>query len=380
MRRSQREPHFYQSAAILCAAFVVFAVGGWLSLTTVNAQSPPRIEGQIFNGTASADPAAVKGVDVTLYQVTASGPVTSSVTTDADGRFTFDNVSAEANTFFARTDYGGIKYFSDIVPAPLAATIPLTMTVYETMTMPTNVQIDRAHFVFDIAPRSLSGLALLELATPNDRAFFMPLPVPEKVTDVAFNDIREQNRIVRADDGTILYPVTPGTAQILYGMTLPTKPPTFDLVLPVPITIGALNLLVQETGDVQIKGSALIPGAQFVAPSGAKYLTASTGKLSAGTTLTASISNLPGADNTNTINNIVLTVGGVAALGLLAYPFWRERSRGKAGQEVSERVAQLQAIAALDDANAAHEIDEADYRIRREALKAELLSEQGKQN
>lgn len=379
MRRSQREFHFSQSAAILCAAFVVFAVGGWLSVARVSAQAPQRIEGQIFNGTASADPAAVKDVDVTLYQVTASGPVTSSVATDAAGRFVFNDVLAEAHTFFARTDYGGIKYFSDIVPASLAATTPLTMTVYETMTMPANFQIDRAHFVFDIAPRSLSGLALLEVTTPNDRAFFMPLPVPEKVTDVAFNDIREQNRIVRADDGTILYPVTPGTGQILYGVTLPTKPPTFDFALPVPTTIGALNLLVQEMGDVQIQGSGLTSGAEFVAPSGARYLTASTGKLNAGTTLTASISNLPGADNTNTINNIVLTVGGLAAMGLLAYPFWRERGRAKAGQDVSERVAELQAIAALDDAYAAHEIGEEDYRIRREALKAELLSEQVKQ-
>src|SRR5262245_15253873 len=120
-----------KSAAWLCAALVMFLAPGWFLLAQVEAQAPTNIEGQIVNGTADAPPGILADVPVTLFQITAAGPVTQTMPADADGRFLFTDVISDANAYFTRVDYAGIRYFSGILAGEDVAANPITLTVYE---------------------------------------------------------------------------------------------------------------------------------------------------------------------------------------------------------------------------------------------------------
>lgn len=378
---------YRKSAASLCAAFVMLLALGWFGIARVHAQTPAppplTIQGQLVNGTRDAPQAGIANVPVTLFQITPAGPVTVTVPTDTQGKFTFTNVLTDANSYFTRVDYQSIRYYSDILPAESIALAPLSLTVYETSTLPADFTIDRVHLVLDVQPKSFNGLQLVQITNPTDRAFYVPLPVPDKTTDVRFEDFREQTRVVKQDDGAVLYPVLPTTGEILYGLAMPFTPPDYALSMPLKTNVSGINLLISKSGDLGVTGPELTPGNPFLAQSGQEYLVYAAPPARAGQVFTAAISNLPGADNTQNQQILILIAGGLGGLALLAYPLYRQsgsrtertpfRSKSDSANSTAERLAQLQAIARLDDAYAANEIDENAYRAERAALKAELL-------
>jgi len=371
-----------RKSAAFSAALVMFLAWGWLLVAHVHAQTPTPIPfditGSLSNGTKDAPASNIANVPVTLFQITSQGPVRREVSTDADGNFLFTQVLTDATSYFARVDYAGIRYFSEILPAELAAVKPLTVTVYETQTLPAAFAFDRVHLVLDVQPKTFEGLEILQVTNPTDRAFFAPLPVPDKAEDVRFDNINDQSRLVRQDDDTLLYPILPTTTQILFGFGLPYTPPDFVLTLPFQTNAASVNLLVSKVGDVRVSGAALQPSAPFVTQSGQVYLVYAAPPQSAGSAFRATLSNLPGVDNTANIQMALLAAGGLGALALLAYPVYRRRTKDKpaaTNDRASERAAQLQAIAQLDDAFDAQEIDADVYQAERAALKAELLKD-----
>lgn len=365
-----------KAVLFLVALLGVCIASGWIFIARVQAQTVTQIEGQLLNGTQDAPPNSVADVPITLFQITESGPVTRTLPTDAQGKFLFTNVISDANAYFARVDYAGIRYFSEIRSPELAAASPLTMTVYETQTLPANFTLDRVHLVLDVQPKRFSGLELVQLTNPSDRAFFLPLPIPEGTSDVQFQDIREETIVKRQEDGTILYPVLPTTGEILLGISLPFTPPEHVLQIPLQTNLAGLNLLLNKASGAKVTDSALVPGDPFTAQSGQSYLVFAGPAQNAGTTFRATISNLPGADNTQQLQTLALVGGGIGALALLAYPVYRRRAAKANASVTSERVAELQTIARLDDAFDAGELDERDYQAARAALKAELVKRQ----
>lgn len=364
---------FSKSAAFLSAALVMFLAIGWIFVARVHAQGPTQIQGQLVNGTHDMPASSVANVPVTLFQITAAGPVTVTLPTDAQGKFSFTNVITDANAYFTRVDYAGLRYFSDILSPDMAAVAPITMTVYETQTIPANFTLDRVHLILDVQPKRFNGLQLVQLTNPGDRAFLLTLPVPDKTSDVQFQDIREETIVKRQDDGTILYPVLPTTTEILYGVSLPFTPPDYRLQIPLKTNVSSFSLLISKTSDAVVSGNGLVPGTPFTSQSGQQYLVYSAQGQSAGTTFSATISNLPGVDNTPLLQNIALGVGGIGALVLLGYPLYRRRTAKAKTEPVSERVLRLQALARLDDAFDAGKLDETEYQAQRALLKAELL-------
>lgn len=365
----------WRGAAYLCAALVMFGLSSWLALAAAVAAPPaqsPQLQGQVLNGTAGAASDSVANLPVTLFQITTAGPVTVTVPTDARGHFTFTGVITAATAYFARLDYAGIRYFSDIQPAP-AASAPISLTVYETQPLPADFTLDQVHLILDVQPGRFNGLEFLQLTNPADRAFYMPLPVPAGASDVQFQDVREDTRIRRESDGTLLYPVLPSTTEILYGVILPYAPPDFNLQVPLKTGTAGVNLLVSKTGEVAVAGHGLLPGNPFTSESGQQYLVFSGPSSPAGSTFSATISNLPGRDNTSNVQTLVLVAGGLGALFLLSWPVLSRRSARSPVAGAASRIARLQAIAQLDDDFAAGNLSADDYYTRRAALKAELL-------
>ncbi len=361
-------------AAFFSAALVMFLVGGWVFLGIAHAQTPTRIEGQLLNGTHDAPANSTANIPVTLFQITAAGPMTRTVQTDAQGKFLFTNVITDANAYFTRVDYADVRYFSEIRPPELAAASPLTLTVYETQALPANFTLDQVHLILDIQPKRFNGLELVQVTNPSDRAFYVPLPIPKDASDVQFQDIREQTMVKREADGTILYPVLPTTQEILFGVVLPFTPPDYIAQLPFQTNVARVNLLVAQMSDVRVSGNNLVAGNPFTSQSGQVYSVFSAPEQRAGTTFSATISNLPGADNTAQLQMVLLVGGGVSALALLVYPLYRRRALKTKTSEINETVMQLQALARLDDAFEAGEIQETEYHAQRAALKAELLN------
>lgn len=363
------------TAVLFGTVLVVFIALGWLFLGRVEAQGPTQLQGQLVNGTGDAPANSTANVQVTLFQITQAGPVTRTMQTNAQGGFLFSNIITEATAYFARVDYAGIRYFSEIRPPEIAAATPLTITVYETQPVPDNFTIDRVHLILDVQPKRFNGLELVQVTNPSDRAFYMTLPIPNKTSDVQFQDIREQTIVQRQDDGTILYPVLPTTTEILYGVILPYTPPEYRLEIPVKSNVAGFNLLVSLSSGVNVSGNNLVPGAPFTSQSGQPYVVFAGPAQQASTTFAATLSNLPGVDNTRQVQSLLLIGGGLGGLVLLAYPIYRRRMLQTKTTETGERVAQLEAIAHLDDAFDAGELEEADYRAQRAAFKAELLKD-----
>ena len=137
---------------------------------------------------------------------------------------------------------------------------------------------------------------------------------------------RVNRRDIHASDGTTLYPVLPTTTQVLYGIVMPYTPPTYQLEMPLKYNVQGVNLLVSKTSDVSVSGSNLQPGTPFTSQTGQQYLVYSAPPLGAGATFSATISNLPGIDNTPTAQLVVLLGGGLAGLILLGYPVYRRRT------------------------------------------------------
>ena len=371
-----------QSAAILCAALAMLAVGLFAVTARAHAQSAGRVAGQILNGTAGAPASSMAQLDVTLFQMSTAGPVTHTMQTDAQGRFAFDNLTLDPSLpLFANVSYQGIQYFSDILTPDVATSRPLTMTVYETEPLPSNFQIDRTHLILDVGQKLLSGVELVQVTNSTDRAFMLPLPLPENTSDVEFNDPRDQFRAVHAAGGSISFPVLPTTTQILLGVQMSTHPPDYALTFHSTSPIQGLNILVAQTGGVQVTSAQLTPGAPFT-PQGTDpsqpattYSQLNGLNIPANSNVAVSISNLPGADNSGLIRSVVLGAGGLAALSLLGLALFRKQQEtGSAGTGAAGvRLAQLKALAALDDAFEAGEIDERDYLEQRADIKAELM-------
>ncbi|MGE5139756.1 MAG: hypothetical protein ACM3JD_09855, partial [Rudaea sp.] len=130
-------------AAFLCAALVLFLQGTFYLVANAQTPTSTRLEGQVRNGTAGTPATTVAGMPVTLFQMGASGPVTRTVQTDPQGNFSFGDVAlASGGPYFISADYAGIHYFSDVLQGggPTAA---ISLTVYETETIPANFVIDR---------------------------------------------------------------------------------------------------------------------------------------------------------------------------------------------------------------------------------------------
>ncbi len=372
MPRSQSVVDQNLGAAIICAAFLLFTTFGF----TAFAQASMRIDGQIFNGTKGAPNESIANLAVTLFQITSTGPITRTVPTDANGRFTFAGLSLDRGaTFFTRVDYAGLHYFSDTVEGQASATQPISMTVYETQTLPVNFQIDRAHLILDVGQKQINGIELIEVTNASDRAFLLPLPIPNNATRVAFNDPRDESRAVRGADGSLAYPILPTTTQILFGVTLVTKAPEYALALRLRNSIARMNVLVSQIGDIRVSSPQLPIHDTFTTQTGEKYLQLSGNNIPVGSIVNLALSNLPGADNSAPTRNVIVAVGAIGALALLASPFFlRKRVPPSAKVALAEtRLAQLRAIAALDDAFDEGAIAEDEYRPQRAELKAELM-------
>ena len=355
-------------------ALAVFVMG--LTFILARAQTTTRILGRVVNGTGSANPTTVANLPVTLFQMGSSRPVTTSTQTDASGQFVFDHIDT-STPYFLRVEYGGIKYFSDLSPKPVTATAPITLTIFESMAMPANVKISQMHLIFDVGEKIVQGVELLVVENKSDKAFLLPLTTPDGASPVSFDDPITQARVHTLPDGRVGYPILPPGEQIAFGYTMLVKPPEDNVKLNLPYAVDTFSLLVSDLNGIKVSSPNLATRDPFTLSSGRRYLTLGGQGLASNTTVVATISNLPGADNIASAQLAAVAVGGVVGLGLMGWSVLQKRSSqaGLSGDETAtRRVELIRAMATLDDAYEADELDEDEYEEQRSELKAELIA------
>jgi hypothetical protein len=246
----QTRPIRALGAAALLAALV--AVG-----PSATAQTAGTISGKVVNGTTQ-EPAAGLQVRVRLFSAQAElAPLTT--TTDAKGRFVFDQLPAGVAGYQLEVAYRGAVYRSVATTFTAGAPNEQTLRVYEPTSDPADVTL--ASYVVWV-DREPGGVGIQHDLTWNNagkRAYVgddgavVRIPLPEGASSLQFLGTFLENE-GRTRDGAYVSdaPLVPGesSATIRYH-----APPLDRLTLEVPFPTTVLQLFVPQ--DVQVRAAAL---------------------------------------------------------------------------------------------------------------------------
>lgn len=338
---------------LIAVILIAFAVVLALFTIPANAQSAGgKIEGQVANGTKEAKPTTVQNLTVRLFGVngSASQPFSTTVQTDANGKFSFSNLNSDpATKYVLTTQYGGVDYFSDALAFDgTKATLPTSMTVYETTTDRSVLQVNQTHLIVDIRQGAFNVVQIVVLQNLTDRVLVrgtsnatLSLPVISGAQNIQFDQQDADQSTIRGD-GVMTYtlPFFPGSDQIVYSYALPFTPPTFQLGLKMPYDSAVVRLLVADVGET-ISAAQFSSQSPFQAQNGQKFILNLAQNVKAGTVLNATFSNLsattssvslstspatrPANQNEPLIASVIVAIAAVLSVVLLAYPMMRRR-------------------------------------------------------
>ena len=417
---------------------LAFAVGALIALTLLalpvsNAQAQTggqgKVEGQIVNATKDAKPGTTANLAVTLVSFSQSTTqmVTTTVKSDANGKFAFANLDVVTTTrHVVTTNYNGVDYFSDVLAftSPASITLPAQIAIFETTNDASVVQVAQTHLVMDVQAPWFEIQQIVMLENTSDRVYVgdpkggphrgtLLLPVLPRAINVVFDDQTIDGTTLRGDEVlTYTLPIGPGKDQIVYTYAVPFTPPAFEFAMKLLADTGKLGVYMVDVG--QAAQSAQLqpaPSPMGNVPGAPKFISIAGEKLAAGTVVKVAINNLPNAlaqpgaqpsapagktnpaptalplpvDNTQLVGIAVLAGVVIAGLALIGYPLLKRRQDQMAEDEADQeetpepvtpdqaRMELLQQIADLDDEFEAGKITETEYKKRRAAVKAKLV-------
>lgn len=301
------------------------------------AQTPGSIEGSVVNGTTDAP---VAEVEVTLQLFSADADLgTTSATTDARGRFAFDDLAADVAGYQLSVRYEGTVYRSAAAAFTAGQTVEQTLTVWEPTTDPADVVLTDYIVWID---REDSGVGVqhdFAWANGGDTAYVgegagddgvVSVPLPTGATNLQYlGTFLENPGEVVGQTYVSDAPIVPGdsTATVrfssppLSSMTLTTPFPTTSVQLFVPQDVSVSATALRRAGTVQDEVDGRTVTYQVYAAQ----------DVAAGTTIEVSMSqNAVESGTTNTALWILLAVAGVALVGgLVAVAIRRSRRRSR---------------------------------------------------
>ncbi len=280
------------------------------------AQGQGVIEGQVVNGTANGG--SVEGLTVTLRVFASMEEQPSQMaTTDAEGRFRFDDLSTEADhSYVLLLNYGGVDYGSDLLTfSEGEMTLSVPLQVYEPIESDEAISIERAHIFVDFEEGNLLVGELYFFSNGSDRIYIgaeevaegqngatglrgtLSLSLPTGATGLAVDGGELGQRFFETDEGfvdTWFLPPGQSSGQLMFRYALPYDPSGYDLVRDISYPLKALNVLVADVG-VDVTSDQLIPeGTRGM--QGQSYLNLSGQNLSKGERLTLHFSGSPDDD------------------------------------------------------------------------------------
>jgi mono/diheme cytochrome c family protein len=339
---------------------------------------PEEVTGYIVRGT----PGMALSPDLTVifeYQRSTDGAIISqTVPLDAQARFVVTGTQmSHGDVMRARTEYDAITYFSEVVPAGLQATLPIT--IYERTTDTSTVRANVLHVIAQPADEGLAVSEVYVLSNGVERVVADPgqpilhLGLPAGATQIAADPDMPANVLVPGGDGLDFYGSFPAASQgsqsIAFSYRLPTGSALLDRTLAFPI--DSVNLLVQGDPQAISVSSDRFAFQETRSFEGTVYQIFKASNLAPGQTVSLKIEAARAPIDLRIVLGIgLIVVGGV---GLV---LWQRSQKKQAAAERSAAIQQealIDQIAALDDDFAEGRIDEVNYKAKRAKLKEKLV-------
>ena len=223
---------------------------GLLEPAALRAQSP--IEGQVVNGTTGR-PAAK--LELRLLQPRGGMQQIASATTDAQGRFVFDNVQKEAGAFYlVSASYKGVDYNE-----PGQFDSAMKLTVYEVTPSDPGLRVELLRLAAQPAGDKVRVQEQFTIQNPSQppRAFAssdrtLSFRVPPQVTEpnVAVTGLLNMQLPQTAEKGkspgefSLRYPLKPGVTVVTVQYDTDYDPAGFALTSQIPYPIDRCELYV----------------------------------------------------------------------------------------------------------------------------------------
>ena len=295
------------------ASTVIFVIALCLAPSQTLAQGQGVIEGQVVNGTA--DGGSVEGLTVTLHVFRGMEEQPSqTATTDAEGKFRFEELSTEADRGYALLlNYGGVDYGSDLLTfssttdeEKLTDILSVPIKVYESTENDEAVSIERAHIFVDFQEGNLLVGELYFFSNDSDKTYIgaeevvegqrgtLRLSLPTGAEGLAFESGELGQRFFETAEGFVdTWPLQPGQAsgQLMFRYSLPYDPSGYALARDIPYPLKAINVLVAEVGVDVTSNRLTLEGSRGM--QGQSYLNLSGQNLSKGERLTLHFSGSP---------------------------------------------------------------------------------------
>ncbi len=236
-----------------------------LSLTAaVQAQGDGVLEGEVVNGTPDGQEVGA-GLPVTLHIFLGDVEAdTAETTTDEDGRFRFEGLDTDPSLeYWLEAVYQDVPYSSDGAAqfAEGETTVAATVTVFETTTDDSGVQLDSVHLIVESFGEVLRVNEIHLFGNDGDRAYVgqaqggepltVFIPLPENAVGLAFGQDASPERFVEVEGG--LYdtePVVPGAETSLVFFSYHVMAGTDAILLPRQFAypVAILNVLAAQPG------------------------------------------------------------------------------------------------------------------------------------
>ena len=338
-------------------------------------------QGQILNGTAGFE--APADLEVTLHSFDGDVEVRTQTTLAKYGSFAFEvEDPVPGRLYLASTGYGGTSYASQVGElGPASSVISLPITVYETTTDVSGVQVDRLHLLLSQpAENMLEVVELWILSNTGDRTVVvaddgsgLTGTLPEGSGQVSFDEPNPGQRY-RVSGGvfTDTQPLPPGsgTGEWVFSYVL-AYDRRLELHRQTELPIGSIVLLIPEGMALDADG-LVDTGGRTV--QGESLHTYGLGAVAPGDGVDLLVSGRPRSTQAPIPGSAwVLGVAALAAALLAAGWFWFRPRRVARLAGMSSTQDLLMAIAALDRDFESGGLTEADYKVQRAALKRQAL-------
>ncbi|TSA46758.1 MAG: hypothetical protein D4R46_02230 [Chloroflexi bacterium] len=374
--------------------------------TTPSAEVSPTAQADVvvIDGTVTlASGAAIPdGTTATLRMYTTSGQEMQKLTTPIlpDGKYEFINVPADNTIIYLVTvDYKDVTYESSYVQFDgTLFQFDMPITVYDSTSDMNVLTITQAHLQFDFSTAGqVQIMALYVISNPGGKSVVVSsdgtsvpfIQIPEGATNVQYQLAQSSSPLINATNGFALLPGADKQYGIISTFTLPY---TNRLVFTQPFSLPVSSVAIIMPEGVKVRSDQLTDaGTQSSTGStDTTYHLYQGSSLASGSTLTLTISGMPGDAAGFVLDQRTWLMIGVGALGLIliglgVFLFLRDRKLRKLEEEFEgadeegdedalgdDRENIMDAIIALDDQYKAGDISKEAYEKRRDELKDRL--------
>ncbi len=361
-------------------------------------QGGGTITGKVVNG---GDGAVRPGVNVTITPFMGDVAGTpQTITSSAQGDFTFTELPWN-RSYVITINYKGAEYSTDkMVFNPGEDKKALDLPVFEPSLSDENISVEEAHLIVQVLDGSVTVADLKVFSNKGDTIYIggkelsdgrkesVRYSLPEGAFNINFIHGLDKEGVVTTDTGfSDTKSILPGPSRAVFSYNVPLDPKNTVIDKTILYPTSTFLLLILETdNEFTVKG---LSKQEPVVINNEKFLKWTGSELAAGSEVVIEIKSALSSQG----DYVKWAALGLLALIIVAgviYSMFRkneggtgsdgatEESKGEESQDeesdlLQKRGALIQEIAALDDRNESGNIDQSEYKERREEKKNELL-------